>query len=94
MKNYNLGFIGNDTIYKHIEETVFKYRFNINLAEFNKNLVDPIKLTFDSKIYKRDIATSIEDEIIRQIDKSNGTHIGYFHQNIFKHLGNGLSSQM
>lgn len=89
MKNYNLGFIGDDAIYKHVEETVLKYRFNINLADFNKNLVDPIKLTFDSKIYKRDIATSIEDEIIRQIDKSNTNHIGYFHQNIFKHLGDG-----
>lgn len=89
MRNYNLGFITNDAIYKHVEETVLKYRFNINLAEFNKNLVDPIKLTFDSKIYKRDIATIIEDEIIRQIDKSNTNHIGYFHQNIFRHFGNG-----
>ena len=89
MRNYNLGFITNEAIYAHVEETVLKYRFNIDLAEFNKNLVDPIKLTFDSKIYKREIGTVIEDEIIRQIDKSNTNHIGYFHQNIFRFLGNG-----
>ena len=89
MKNYNLGFISNEAIYSHVEATVLKYRFHVNLATFNKNLIDPIKLTFDSKIYKRDIATVIEDEIIRQIDKSNTNHIGYFHQNIFHYFGNG-----
>ncbi len=89
MRNYNLGFITNNAIFTHVEETVSKYRFNIDLAAFNKNLVDPIKLTFDSKIYKRDIVDVIEDEVLRQIDKSNTNHIGYFHQNIFRHFGNG-----
>ena len=58
MRNYNLGFITNQAIYKHVEETVLKYRFNVDLVEFNKNLVDPIKLTFDSKVYKRSIDLS------------------------------------
>ena len=89
MSNYNLGFITNKDIHAHVKETVLKYRFHINLAKFNKNLVDPIKLTFDSKIYQRDINTVIEDEIIRQIDKSNTNHIGYFHQNICRYFGNG-----
>lgn len=89
MKNYDLGFISNEAIFAHVEETVLKYRFNIDLAAFNKNLVDPIKLTFDSKIYKRTIVDVIEDEVFRQIDKSNTNHIGYFHQNIFRHFGHG-----
>lgn len=89
MRNYNLGFITNEDIHAHVKKTVLKYRFHINLAKFNKNLVDPIKLTFDSKIYQRNIATVIEDEIIRQIDKSNTNHIGYFHQNICCYFGNG-----
>ena len=89
MRNYNLGFITNEAIFAHVKKTVNKYRFNINHADFNKNLVDPIKLTFDSKIYKRDIVDVIEDEVLRQIDKSNTNHIGYFHQNIFHHFGNG-----
>lgn len=31
----------------------------------------------------------IEDECLRQIDKSNSNHIGYFHQNLFRYAGNG-----
>jgi hypothetical protein len=89
MRDYNLGFISNESIYNHVRETVLKYRFHVSLADFNHNLVDPIKLTFDAKIYNREIETVIEDEIIRQIDKSNTNHIGYFHQNIFRYFGNG-----
>ncbi len=89
MKDYNLDFISNDNIYNHVKETVKKYRFSIDLAEFNKNLVDPIKLTFDTRVYRKDIEFVIESEVLRQIDKSNTNHIGYFHQNIFRYLGHG-----
>ena len=86
MQNYNLGFISNENLFKHVKETVEKYRFQIDLKKFNKNLIDPIKLTFDSKIYGKSIEEIIESEIIRQMDKSNTNHIGYFHQNIFKYI--------
>lgn len=89
MRNYDLGFISNEDIYNHVKRTVEKYRFDINLNDFNKNLLDPIKLTFDSKVYQKNIAFVIESEVLRQIDKSNTNHIGYFHQNIFRCLGNG-----
>lgn len=89
MNNYNLTFISNENLFNHVKETVLKYKFKINLAEFNKNLVDPIKLTFDSKVYQKDVQSLINDEIMRQIDKSNTNHIGYFHQNIFRYFGNG-----
>ena len=89
MNNYNLGYISDDLIKKHVLETVKKYRFSINLKDFNKNLIDPIKLTFDSKIYGKTIAQIIDSEVLRQIDKSNTNQIGYFHQNIFKYLGEG-----
>jgi len=85
MKNYNLGFISNKDIYEHVKNTVLLYRVNINLKEFNKNIVDPIKLTFDSKIYGKSLKEVIETECVRQIDKSNQNHIGYFHQNLFKY---------
>ncbi len=55
MRDYNLGFISNENLYKHVKETVNKYRFKVDLAEFNKNLIDPIKLTFDSKVYGKSI---------------------------------------
>ena len=89
MNKYNLGFISNKNIFNHVKDTVEKYRYHINLAEFNKNLIDPIKLTFDSKIYNQSIRQTIEAECIRQIDKTNTNNIGYFHQNIFKLAKNG-----
>ncbi len=85
---YQLGFISDEAIFEHVKATVLKYRFNIDLADFSHNLVDPIKLTFDAKVYKRKVETVIEDEVFRQIDKSNTNHIGYFHQHIFNLLGN------
>ena len=89
MTEYNLGFISDEKILSHVLDTVKKYRFDINLKAFNKNLVDPIKLTFDAKVYNKSISDLIENEVLRQIDKSNTNHIGYFHQNIFNHFGDG-----
>jgi len=89
LHQYNLPFISDKDLYLHVKETVEKYRFSINLKEFNKNLVDPIKLTFDSKVYGKTVEEMIENESIRQIDKSNTNHIGYFHQNIFNYIGGG-----
>lgn len=89
MKNYNLGFLTDEEIYNHVKSTVLQYRRSINLKEFNKNIIDPIKLTFDSKIYGQTMAQTIESECIRQIDKTNNNRIGYFHQYLFKLAGNG-----
>ncbi len=88
MQNYNLSFITNQDLFNHVKETIEKYRFNIDLKEFNKNLIDPIKLTFDSKVYGKTIEQIIDAETIRQMDKTNSNHIGYFQQNIFKYIGN------
>lgn len=86
MREYNLTFIDNEDLFNHVKETIEKYRFKINLKEFNKNLIDPIKLTFDAKIYGKTIEEIIESESIRQMDKSNSNNIGYFQQNIFKYI--------
>ena len=91
MPKYNLGFIEDEKIFNHVRSIVSKYRFSINLKEFNKNLIDPIKLTFDSKVYSKKLEDIIESEILRQIDKSNTHHIGYFHQNIFKYINKDWS---
>ena len=89
MRDYNLGFISNEDIYQHVKETVGLYRNKIDLEQFNSNIIDPIKLTFDSKIYGKTFEEIIEAECIRQVDKTNTNHIGYFHQNLFKYVGNG-----
>ena len=89
MHDYNLGFISNEDIFRHVKMTVESYRREITLDQFNENIVDPIKLTFDSKVYGKTIREAIEDECFRQIDKSNSNRIGYFHQNLFRYAGNG-----
>ncbi len=91
MKDYNLGFITNKDIFEHTKQTVLQYKTIIDLQEFNKNYIDPIKLTFDAKIYGKTFEQIIESECIRQIDKANTNHIGYFHQNIFKYAADGWS---
>ena len=66
MRNYNLGFISDEDIFNHVKNTVSQYRRSINLQEFNKNIIDPIKLTFDSKIYGQTIRQTIESECIHK----------------------------
>lgn len=89
MHKYNLGFISDENIYEHVKQTVQSYRREITLSQFNENIVDPIKLTFDSKVYGKTLRQAIEDECFRQIDKSNTNKIGYFNQNIFRYAGRG-----
>ena len=84
---YNLGFITDDEIFNHVKSTVLEYRRDINLKDFNKNLIDPIKMTFDTKIYGQSLEETITAECIRQIDKTNNNRIGYFHQNLFRYAG-------
>lgn len=86
---YNLGFISDEDMYNHVKETVQRYSVSIDLNEFNSNIVDPIKLTFDAKVYGRTLEEVIASECFRQMDKSNNNHIGYFHQNLFHFAGNG-----
>ena len=54
---------------------------SIDLRKFNQNIIDPIKLTFDSNVYGKTFEQIIDDEIFRQRDKTNSNIIGYFHQN-------------
>ncbi|MDD7455418.1 MAG: Eco47II family restriction endonuclease [Bacteroidales bacterium] len=89
MKEYNLGFISDEDIYAHVKNTVESYRHEITLGQFNSNIIDPVKLTFDAKVYGKAIEQVIDDECFRQIDKSNSNCIGYFHQNFFRYAGHG-----
>lgn len=89
MSVYNLGFISDENIYAHVRNTVLQYRRSINLQEFNRNIVDPIKMIFDAKIYGQSMQQAIEAECVRQIDKTNNNRIGYFHQYLFRYAGDG-----
>lgn len=86
-----LEFISDEDLEKHIEETLNEYRETlkkIDLNKFNENIIDPIKLTFDSIVYNKKLKVILNEEIARQRDKTNTNAIGYFHQKIFKYINN------
>lgn len=84
---YNLSFISDDDLFNHVKETVLRYKRKISLNEFTRNILDPIKMSFDSIVYEQSIEQMIQNEVSKQIDKSNNNQIGYFHQNIFHYIG-------
>jgi hypothetical protein len=83
---YNLSFISDDDLFKHVQNTINKYKQSIDFKDLIRNVIDPIKLTFDSIFYDKSIQSVLENETLRQMDKSNNNNIGYFHQNIFNYI--------
>jgi len=69
MSKYNLPFISDKDLYKHVLETVEKYSFEIDLKKFNSNLIDPIKLTFDSIVYEQSYEDTIENAAIPNVTR-------------------------
>ena len=88
---WDLAFIDRNDFKKHVSDTIKTYDNTlkgIDLHSFNSNIIDPIQLTFDSKVYRKTIEEVIENELVRQRDKTNTNAIGYFHQNLFKYIDN------
>ena len=88
---WELDFISKEDFKNHVANTIKTYDNTlkaIDLKAFNSNIIDPIKLTFDSKVYKKSLEKVIKDELVRQRDKTNTNAIGYFHQNLFKYIKN------
>lgn len=59
---------------------------SVDLAAFNRNIVDPIKLTFDKAVFGTTWKEIVSNEIFRQRDKKNNNSIGYFHQKLFRYI--------
>lgn len=89
MREYGLNFISDTDLFNHVKGTIEEYSFSISLSDFNSNVIDPIKFTFDSLVYEQSMEQTIENEVLRQLDKTNSMFIGYFHQNIFNYIGDG-----
>ena len=86
---YNIDFISEENLKEHIKNTIATYDQTLNgidLRKFNSNIIDPIKMVFDSKVYRKTFEEVIEAELVRQRDRTNVNAIGYFHQNIFKYI--------
>lgn len=89
MAKYGLDFLDEACFVELVRVTALRFRTAINLEEFNRNIVDPIKVGFDSRIYGRTVEQAVEDEVLRQIDKSNQNALGAFHQKVFLSAGRG-----
>ena len=86
---YDLDFISEDDLTTHVKNTINEYGKilrSFDLKEFNKNIIDPIKMIFDKTVYGSSWEEIISNEIFRQRDKSNNNAIGYFHQRIFSYI--------
>ena len=86
---WDIDFISKDNFRKHVKETIEKYGEKlkpVDLKQFNKNIVDPVKMLFDKNVYGSTWEEIIRNEIFRQRDKSNNNAIGYFHQRVFQYI--------
>lgn len=88
-EKYRLRFISDADLYDHTKETVKRFRTGMTLEQFKSNIVDPIKMTFDTHVYGKSVEDVIDSEVMRQLNKSNENLIGNFHQNMFKFVGGG-----
>ena len=86
-----LSFISQTDFENHALDTIKNYGKKLesyDVKKFNSNIIDPIKLVFDKSVYGLTWEEIIKSEVFRQRDKSTNNDIGYFHQNIFKHIRN------
>lgn len=89
--SWELSFISEKDFTNHVKDTIDKYGEKLesfDIARFNKNIVDPIKMIFDKTVYQTSWDEIVGNEIFRQRDKSNNNDIGYFHQRIFQYINN------
>jgi len=87
--SWDIPFLTEEQFRKHICDIIGGYGailHPMNLAKFNENLIDPIKLIFDRTVYHLTWEEVVRNEIFRQRDKSNNNRIGYFHQRLFQHI--------
>jgi len=85
MANKYVQFISDDHFLKCISELYTSYlkaKEGISKKKFYNNKIDSFKLTFDARFNGLNEEVVIENEIMRQIDKSINNSIGTFHEQI------------
>ena len=88
--SYTLGYIADADLFKHVKDTLDRLTHKVDLKSFEKNVIDPIKLTIEAHAYGKSEKEVIEQEIARQLGKTLENAVGDFHQNIFNYI-NGWS---
>ena len=85
----HLTWISNKNIKKVIFQLLTLYKESLQNFNWNsifRNVIDPVKMTFDQKFLGKEVKDLIETEVLRQLDKTRNNAIGYFHQNIFRYV--------
>ena len=85
MKNKYVDFISDEHLLyciANLHKAYLKAKKNITKKNFYSNKIDTIKLTFDAKFNEINEEDLIQNEILRQIDKSINNSIGTFHEQI------------
>ena len=86
MASEYLGFISDNDFLNHVRRMMGRLTRTIDLASFEKNVIDPIKLLFSAKAYNQTIEEVIRVEVARQLGKTMENMIGAFHQDIFRYV--------
>ena len=85
MANKYVDFVSDEYLLeciKKLHQSYLKAKADISKKKFYKNKIDIFKQTFDEHFNNASTEDIIENEIIRQVDKSYGGAIGTFHENI------------
>ncbi|MCB0738248.1 MAG: Eco47II family restriction endonuclease, partial [Bacteroidetes bacterium] len=85
MANKYLDFISDEHLLdciKNLHDSYVKAKTNVSKQKFYSNKIDTIKLTFDAHFNGLSEKQIVENEIMRQIDKSINNSIGTFHEQI------------
>lgn len=85
MANKYVDFVSDDYLIaciKKLHQSYTKAKADISKTKFYKNKIDIFKQTFDTHFNNATTEEIIENEIVRQVDKSYGGAIGSFHENI------------
>lgn len=91
MANKYVTFISDEHLLFCIENLYNSYqkaKENISKKKFYNNKIDTFKLTFDSQFNSISEKDIIQNEILRQIDKSINNSIGTFHEEILGGIKN------
>ena len=82
MNNKYFKYISDEDMMRCIDSYSHKYKeaySSMDIEKFYKNKVDPVKMMFDKYLLEKTWEKSIEDEILRQRDKSVNQNIGKLH---------------
>lgn len=77
-KEYNLGFISDEDIFRHVQETVRLYKSTFDWKNFHEKVINPIKHIYESPQFDQIVNELIENANIRKIDQAKTDIAGNF----------------